>query len=244
MRRGGFWRGRPLRTRVTELASALGELGIWVRLHYLYPYPHVDELLPLMADGRILPYLDVPLQHASPAILRAMKRPGDVERMLERVRRWRDACPDLTLRSTFIVGFPGESEDDFLRLLDFLEEARLDRVGAFAYSPVEGAPANALPDPVPETLKQERLERLMEVQEQISAARLERRIGSRMRVLVDEVEDDGLAVARSRGDAPEIDGAVLIEDGAGLEVGEFAEVEIVSSDAHDLWARVESNVEL
>ncbi len=241
--RAGFWRGRPLRSRITELASALGELGIWVRLHYLYPYPHVDELLPLMADGRILPYLDVPLQHASPAILRAMKRPGDVERMLERIRRWREVCPDLTLRSTFIVGFPGESEEEFARLLEFLSEAELDRVGAFAYSPVEGAPANALPGAVPEELKQERLERLMELQEQISAARLATRIGSRIEVLVDEITADGLAVARGRGDAPEIDGTVLIEDGAELEVGEFAEVEVVSSDAHDLWARLKSNVE-
>ncbi len=233
--RTGFWGGRPLRTRLLELARALGTLGAWVRLHYVYPYPHVDELVPLMAEGRILPYLDVPLQHASPRILRSMRRPAASERMLERIRRWRELCPDLVLRSTFIVGYPGETDEDFERLLDFLEAARLDRVGAFVYSPVEGAPANALPDPVPDDVAQERLEALMSLQAGISAERLAARMGSRTRVLVDAHDETG-SLARSAGEAPEVDGVVRIE-GARLPVGEFVEVEITGHDDHDLWAR-------
>ncbi len=233
--RRGFWRGRPLKTRMTELAEALGELGVWVRLHYVYPYPHVDELITLMAAGRVLPYLDVPFQHASRRILKAMRRPGDSERMLERIGRWREACPELTIRSTFIVGFPGETETDFEELLAFLREARLDRVGCFAYSPVAGAQANALAAQVPEAVKEERRARLMAVQEDISAARLAARVGQRMTVLVDADDADG-AVGRSAADAPEIDGVVHVA-GEGLKAGEFVEVEIVDSDAHDLWGR-------
>jgi ribosomal protein S12 methylthiotransferase len=235
--RTGFWGGRPIRTRMTELARALGELGVWVRLHYVYPYPHVDDVIPLMAEGKILPYLDIPFQHASARILRKMKRPGDVEKVLARVRSWRAACPDLTLRSTFIVGFPGETESEFEELLSFLREAGLDRVGAFAYSPVDGAKANALPDPVPEDVKEERLERFMEVQAEISAARLERKIGSRIAVIVDEVDADG-ALARSKADAPEIDGVVRIDDGQRLRPGQFADVDVIHADDHDLIARV------
>jgi ribosomal protein S12 methylthiotransferase len=218
-------------------------MGVWVRLHYVYPYPHVDEVIPLMADGRILPYLDIPFQHASPRILKAMKRPGDIDGTLARINRWRAAVPELTLRSTFIVGFPGETEQDFQLLLDFLNEAQLDRVGCFAYSPVEGATANALPDPVPDELKQERLARFMETQAEISAAKLERKIGRKLTVLVDEITDDGTALARSAADAPEIDGVVIIEDSAGLEVGEFATVRITDAGEHDLWGEVEGSAE-
>jgi ribosomal protein S12 methylthiotransferase len=234
--RTGFWQGRPLKTRMTELVRALGEFGVWVRLHYVYPYPHVDEIIPLMADGKILPYLDVPFQHASPRILKAMKRPASSENNLERIRRWRDICPDITLRSTFIVGFPGETEAELEQLLEFLEEAQLDRVGCFAYSPVEGAAANALPDHVPEEVKEERRARFMAVQEKISSARLTRKIGKRMTVLVDEVEKNR-AIARSTADAPEIDGLVYINNAKNIKSGELAEVEIIGSDAHDLWAR-------
>ena len=234
--RSGFWGGRPLKTRMTELAAALGELGVWVRLHYVYPYPHVDEVIPLMADGKILPYLDVPLQHASPRILKAMKRPGDIEGTLARIRRWREICPDITLRSTFIAGFPGETEADFELLLDFLREAELDRVGCFAYSPVEGAPANALPGAVPEEVKEERVARLMELQEEISTRKLERKVGQVMTVLVDEVDAEG-AIARSAADAPEIDGVVYLEEAAGLKPGDFVEVEITDADTHDLWGK-------
>ena len=237
--RSGFWGGRPLRTRMTELASALGELGAWVRLHYVYPYPHVDEVIPLMAEGKILPYLDVPLQHASPRILKAMKRPGNIEGTLARIQGWREICPEITIRSTFIAGFPGETEDDFELLLSFLREAELDRVGCFAYSPVEGATANALPGAVPEEVKQERVARLMELQEEISAAKLERKIGQTVTVLVDEVDEEG-AVARSAADAPEIDGLVYIEGAGNLKPGDFAEVEITDADAHDLWGRCAS----
>ncbi|MBZ0132629.1 MAG: 30S ribosomal protein S12 methylthiotransferase RimO [Rhodocyclaceae bacterium] len=233
--RTGFWGGKPVKTRLLELAKALGELGIWVRLHYVYPYPSVDDLIPLMAEGKILPYLDVPFQHASPRILKLMKRPASAENVLARVRAWRAACPELTIRSTFITGFPGETDEDFEMLLQFLEEAQLDRVGAFAYSPVEGAEANKLPDPVPEALREERRQRLMELQEDISTQRLERRIGREIEVLVEEVDEEG-AVARSQADAPEIDGLVHIPNGEHLEVGEFARVRVTDCDMHDLYA--------
>ena len=233
--RTGFWQGRPLKARMTELAAAMGDLGAWVRLHYVYPYPHVDEVIPLMAAGKILPYLDVPFQHASPAILKAMKRPAAAENNLARVKGWREICPELTIRSTFVVGFPGETEDDFQRLLAFLEEAQLDRVGCFTYSAVEGAKANELPGHVPEELKEERKARLMELQADISADRLAAKVGRTMTVLVDEVTPEG-AIARSAADAPEIDGVVHIADAAGLKVGEFTEVEITGSDEHDLYA--------
>ncbi len=227
--------GKILKTRLKELATALGDLQAWTRLHYVYPYPSVDDLIPLMAEGLILPYLDMPLQHANSTILKAMQRPAASERVLERIRRWREICPELTLRSTFIVGFPGETEASFNELLAFLHEARLDRVGCFTYSPVEGATANALPDPVPESLKQERLERFMAVQEQISRERLSEKVGNQMIVLVDGVTEDTV-IARSSADAPEIDGNVLIGGGWDLEPGDFVEVKITGSDAHDLYA--------
>jgi len=235
--RTGFWGGRPVKTRFTELAAALGTLGAWVRLHYVYPYPHVDEVLPLMAEGRVLPYLDVPLQHASPAVLRAMKRPGDIDRVLERIENWRTICPDLTLRSTFIVGFPGETEADFDLLLEFLDAAQLDRVGAFAYSPVAGAPANALPGAVPEEVKQDRLARFMARQAEISAAKLQARVGRRATVLVDGFDEEGLLLARSAGEAPEIDGAVILDDAPDAQAGDLLDVEIVAATEHDLIAR-------
>ena len=236
----GTWRGREYATRMKALCEGLSELGAWTRLHYVYPYPHVDEVIPLMAQGKVLPYLDIPFQHASPRILKLMKRPGAVDRTLERVQRWRAMCPDLTLRSTFIVGFPGETEAEFEELLDFLDQAQLDRVGAFAYSPVDGAAANALPDPVPEEVKQERLARFMQRQGEISAARLEAKVGSVQRCLVDLLDGE-LAIARSMADAPEIDGVVQIQDGrdAGLQVGEFVDVRIMGSDEHDLYGEVE-----
>ena len=234
------WRGREYQTRMKALCEGLSELDAWTRLHYVYPYPHVDDVIPLMAEGKVLPYLDIPFQHASPRVLRLMKRPGAVDKTLERVQRWRAMCPDLTLRSTFIVGFPGETEAEFEELLDFLDEAQLDRVGAFAYSPVDGAAANALPDPVPEELKQERLARFMERQGEISAARLEAKVGTVQRCLVDLLDGE-LAIARSMADAPEIDGVVQIQDGreAGLVPGEFAMVRIMGSDEHDLYGEVE-----
>ncbi|WP_137719309.1 30S ribosomal protein S12 methylthiotransferase RimO [Methylobacillus flagellatus] len=232
--RTGFWNGRPVRTRMTELASALGELGVWVRMHYVYPYPHVDEIIPLMADGLILPYLDVPFQHASPRILKAMKRPASSENNLARIKGWRDVCPDITIRSTFIVGFPGETEDDFEQLLEFMQEAQLDRVGCFTYSAVDGAAANALADPVPESLKQERLARFMEVQEAISAAKLQAKVGTIQTVLIDEVDGD-MAIGRTMADAPEIDGVVHLADGAELQPGDLVDVQITSADGHDLW---------
>ena len=237
--RTGFVDGRPVRQRLTELARLLGELGVWIRLHYVYPYPSVDELIPLMAEGKILPYLDVPFQHASPRILKAMQRPAATERVLERIRRWREICPDLTIRSTFITGFPGETEEDFDLLLQFLEEAQLDRVGAFAYSPVEGAAANALPGAVPEEVREERRVRLLQWQEDISTQRLERWIGRRITVLVEEVDEEG-ALARSCADAPEIDGLVIIPNGEDLQPGEFAEVLVTDCDVHDLYAEVPS----
>ena len=235
--RTGFWQGRPLKTRMTELVRALGEFGVWVRLHYVYPYPHVDEVIPLMAEGKILPYLDVPFQHASPRILKAMKRPASSENNLARIMQWREVCPDITLRSTFIVGFPGETEAEFEQLMEFLQEAQLDRVGCFAYSPVEGAVANALPDHIPEEIKEERRARFMAVQEKISTARLIRKIGKRTTVLVDEVQKR-IAIARSAADAPEIDGVVYITNAKDVKPGEFVEVEITSSDTHDLQAKV------
>ena len=230
------WRGKTYQTRMKSLCEGLSELGIWTRLHYVYPYPHVDDVIPLMADGKLLPYLDIPFQHASPRILKLMKRPGAVDRTLERIQRWRATCPEITVRSTFIVGFPGETDDEFEQLLDFLDEAQLDRVGAFAYSPVEGASANALPDPVPESVKQERLARFMERQAGISAAKLQAKVGSVQRCLVDAVDGD-LAIARSMADAPEIDGLVQIQNGleARLAPGQFVDVEILGSDEHDLY---------
>ncbi len=235
--RSGFWQGRPLKTRMAELVGALGELGVWVRLHYVYPYPHVDRVIPLMAEGRVLPYLDVPLQHASPRILKAMKRPADSEDTLQRIEAWRRECPELAIRSTFIVGFPGETEADFRHLLEFLEAARLDRVGCFAYSPVEGARANELPGQVPEEVKQERMARLMALQQRISGERLAAKGGRVIEVLVDEIGPDG-AIARSSADAPEIDGVVYVDKARGLRAGEFARVEVTAADAHDLWGRV------
>ncbi|MGH8668481.1 MAG: 30S ribosomal protein S12 methylthiotransferase RimO [Burkholderiales bacterium] len=229
--RTGFVNGKPTRTRMIELCKSLGELGAWVRLHYVYPYPHVDEVVPLMAQGRILPYLDVPFQHAAPRILQLMKRPASAERVLERVRRWREVCPEITIRSTFIAGFPGETEAEFCELLAFLEQAQLDRVGCFAYSPVEGAAANALPDPVPEDLKQERRARLMFLQENISKRRLQGKVGKTIEVIVDEP-----GVGRSKADAPEIDGAVRFEGG---KPGAFAKVLIDRADEHDLFGRLQ-----
>ncbi len=234
--RTGFWGGRPLKTRIDTLARALGQLGVWVRLHYLYPYPHLDRLVDLMAEGLILPYLDIPLQHASPAILKAMRRPAHQERVLERIQRWRQRLPQLTLRSTFIVGFPGETEADFQRLLRFLDAAQLDRVGAFPYSPVDGAAANRLPGAVPEALKEERLARLMEHQAAISRARLQATVGQRLTVLVDAILDDGRRLARSAGEAPEIDGVILVED-SDAQPGDFLEVQITAADTHDRHAR-------
>ena len=231
--RTGFWGGRPLKTRLTELTQALGELGIWVRLHYVYPYPHVDEILPLMAEGKVLPYLDVPFQHASPRILKMMKRPASAENNLERIRAWRQICPALTIRSTFIAGFPGETEAEFSALLDFLEEAQLDRVGCFAYSPVEGAAANALPDALPDEVREERRARFMAVQEKISARRLKRKVGLTLTALVDEAGDNR-AVGRSSADAPEIDGVVHISKAKNAQAGDFVQVRITRADAHDL----------
>ena len=237
-----FWNGQPLKSRFVDLARALGQFGIWVRLHYVYPYPHVDEVIPLMAEGLVLPYLDIPFQHASPKILKAMKRPGSQERMLERIAQWRAICPDLVIRSTFIVGFPGETEEDFQILLDFLTEARLDRVGCFTYSPVEGAAANALPDPVPEAVKQERYERFMLHQQAISADKLAGRVGQRLHLLLDEPVQIGNRpgwAARSYADAPEIDGQVyLFAEHDALRVGDMVEARIIDSDEYDLYAEL------
>ena len=236
------WRGKMYRTRMTELCEGLSELGVWTRLHYVYPYPHVDELMPLMAQThngmpKLLPYLDVPFQHASPRILKLMKRPGNIDKTLERINNWRKVVPELTIRSTFIVGFPGETDAEFEELLDFLREAKLDRVGAFAYSPVDGAKANELPDPVSEELKEDRLEQFMAVQAEISAAKLQRKIGCTIKVLVDAVDLDG-AVARSAADAPEIDGTVLVADGHKLKPGQFVDVVVEDASEHDLRARL------
>lgn len=235
--REAIWNGGSLKTRFYELAEALGELGIWVRMHYVYPYPHVDQVVPLMSEGKILPYLDVPLQHASPRILKLMKRPAASENNLERIHAWREICPDITLRSTFIVGFPGETEQEFEHLLEFLSVAQLDRVGCFAYSPVKGAAANELPNAVPEAVKQERLERFMAHQAEISHARMQKKVGDKDTVLIDEVVTEG-AVGRSRGDAPEIDGQVFIDGATHLNVGDWVEVEYEEADQHDLWARL------
>ena len=239
--RTDFVNGRPVKTQFQQLAEELGELGIWVRMHYVYPYPHVDRVVPLMAEGKILPYLDIPFQHSHPDVLKRMKRPASGERNIERIRAWRDTCPDITLRSTFITGFPGETEDEFKHLLDFIEEAQLDRVGVFAYSPVDGAVANALDNPVPEEVKEERRSRLMELQEKISLNRNEAKLGKVMQVLVDETDEEGI-VARSKADAPEIDGNVFIpmpEDKAlQPKPGDFINVLIDDCDEHDLWGRI------
>lgn len=230
-----FVDGQALETRMLDLAVALGELGVWVRLHYVYPYPHVDKVIPLMAEGKLLPYLDIPFQHASPRVLKLMKRPGNQEKVLERIKSWREICPDLVIRSTFIVGFPGETEEDFQMLLDWLEVAQLDRVGCFQYSPVDGATANELPDPVPDDIKQDRWNRFMETQQRISAAKLQERIGQQLEVLIDDVDEQG-AIGRSYADAPEIDGKVYLDGVTDLQPGDALLVDIVGADEYDLWA--------
>ena len=231
-----FWNGTPIKNNLLTLCQQLGTLGIWIRLHYVYPYPHVDDLIPLMAAGKILPYLDIPLQHASPKILKAMKRPGSVERMLERIKKWREICPELTLRSTFIVGFPGETEEDFQLLLDFLQEAQLDRAGCFKFSPVEGAVATDMPDQVPEDIKEQRFHRFMQVQQAISAQRLQQKIGKTFAVIVDEIDEQGI-VGRSMADAPEIDGVVYVDNlsQSAVKIGDIIQVTITQADEYDLW---------
>ena len=229
-----FHNGQPIKTKMLDMCQALGELGVWVRLHYVYPYPHVDDVIPLMAEGKILPYLDIPFQHGSPKILRAMKRPGAIDNTLARIKAWREICPELTIRSTFIVGFPGETEDDFQQLLDFIEEAQLDRVGAFTYSPVEGAAANDLADPVPDHIKEERLATFMAVQAKISAERLQKKIGTTQYVIIDEIDEEG-AIGRSQADAPEIDGMVYLNDETNHKPGDIVQVKITHADEHDLW---------
>jgi ribosomal protein S12 methylthiotransferase len=231
----GFWGGAPVKTRFKELCQELGQLDAWVRLHYVYPYPHVDDVIPLMAEGKILPYLDIPFQHASERILRNMKRPAASEKVLERIKQWRQICPDIALRSTFIVGFPGETEDDFKQLIDFLYEAELDRAGAFKYSPVEGAAANALPDHIDPEIQEERWQTFMAVQAEISANKLQQKVGQRLEVLIDEITEDG-AIGRTKYDAPEIDGLVHIKTDETLEQGDLVEVTIQSADEHDLYA--------
>ena len=235
-----FWQGQPVKTRLKELATELGRLGAWVRLHYVYPYPNVDDLIPLMAEGLVLPYLDIPLQHASQQTLKAMKRPAHTENTLARIQNWRKICPEIALRSSFIVGFPGETEDDFQQLLNFLEEARLERVGCFKYSAVDGARANTLPGAVPEEVKEERWERLMEVQQRISAEKLQEKVGRQMQVLVDGTNEDGDVFGRSYADAPDIDGVVWLENGQGLQPGDLTDVEIFDADEYDLYARPSS----
>ena len=237
-----FHNGKPIKTKILDLCHALGELKEgkngkkpWVRLHYVYPYPHVDDIIPLMAEGKVLPYLDIPFQHASPKILKAMKRPGSIDKTLSRIKKWREICPELTIRSTFIVGFPGETEEDFQMLLDFIEEAQLDRVGAFTYSPVEGAPANDIAEHVPEDVKESRLERFMTTQAKISTAKLAKKVGRIIDVIIDEVDDEG-AVARSQADAPEIDGVVYLNEETNHEPGDIVTVKVHASDEHDLWA--------
>jgi ribosomal protein S12 methylthiotransferase len=233
--RSGFWNGRPVKTKLYDLAQALGSLGVWIRMHYVYPYPHVDDIIPLMSEGSILPYLDVPFQHASPRILKLMKRPASAENNLLRINKWREVCPDITIRSTFIVGFPGETEAEFEALLDFLEEAQLDRVGCFKYSPVDGASANLLEGQVPEDIKEERLQKFMETQARISHQKLESKVGQTFTVLVDGHDGD-YAIARSMADAPDIDGKVYLRDGKLLKPGDFVDVKIESYDQHDLFA--------
>lgn len=233
--RTGFYDGMPVKTSMVALCEELAKLGMWVRLHYVYPYPHVDDVIPLMRDGKILPYLDIPLQHASPRILKLMKRPGSVERTLERIQKWREICPEITLRSTFIVGFPGETEEEFQMLLDFIDKAELDRVGCFKYSPVEGAKANELPDPVPAEVQEERFQRFMELQQQVSIRKLARKVGKEMLVLIDEVDEEG-ATGRSAADAPEIDGLVYLNGETGLKPGDMVKVRIDEADEYDLWA--------
>jgi ribosomal protein S12 methylthiotransferase len=244
--RTGFWNGKPLKTHMTQLVGALGELamqyGAWVRLHYVYPYPHVNEVIPFMNGGAVVPYLDVPLQHAHPDVLKRMKRPASGEKNIERIRAWREMCPDITIRSTFIAGFPGETEEEFQYLLDFLQEAQIDRLGCFAYSPVEGATANELANPVPEEVREERRARVMQLQEEISKRRLQAKVGKTIRVLIDEIDRSG-GVGRSASDAPEIDGVVYVkppfEPHRKLKVGEFVEARVTAADAHDLWAEAE-----
>lgn len=233
--RTGFYDGMPVKTSMVALCEELAKLDIWVRLHYVYPYPHVDDVIPLMRDGKVLPYLDIPLQHASPRILKLMKRPGTVERTLERIQKWREICPEITLRSTFIVGFPGETEEEFQMLLDFIDKAELDRVGCFKYSPVEGAKANELPDPVPEDVQEERFQRFMELQQQVSVRKLARKVGQEMTVLIDEVDEEG-ATGRSFADAPEIDGLVYLNGETDLKPGDLVKVRIDEADEYDLWA--------
>lgn len=232
--RTGFWNGMPVKSDIQSLSEQLSSLGIWVRLHYVYPYPHVDNLIPLMADGKILPYLDVPLQHASPAILKSMKRPGTIERTLERIHKWRDICPDITLRSTFIVGYPGETDRDFELLLNFLDEAKLDRVGCFPYSAIEGAAANQLPNQIPEEVKQERFHQFMQLQQAISTEKLANKVGKTMPIIIDEVDEEG-AIGRSMADAPEIDGVVYLNEESSVNVGDIVNVTIEHSDEYDLW---------
>ncbi|WP_386692088.1 MULTISPECIES: 30S ribosomal protein S12 methylthiotransferase RimO [unclassified Lonepinella] len=231
-----FWNGMPIKNNLITLCQMLASLKVWVRLHYVYPYPHVDELIPLMAAGKILPYLDIPLQHASPKILKLMKRPGSVERILERIKKWREVCPELTLRSTFIVGFPGETAEDFQLLLDFLTEAQLDRVGCFKFSPVDGATATDMPNQVPEEIKEQRFQRFMELQQQISAQRLQQKIGKTLAVIVDEIDEDGI-IGRSMADAPEIDGVVYVDNvsQSAVQIGDIISVTISHADEYDLW---------
>lgn len=233
--RTGFWNGMPVKTHLKQLSEKLGELDMWIRLHYVYPYPHVDDLIPLMNEGRILPYLDIPLQHASKRILKLMKRPGSADRTLERIKKWRDICPELIIRSTFIVGFPGETEEEFEELLTFIQEAQLDRVGCFMYSPVEGAVANDLPDPVPEAVKQARHARFMEIQGQISAQRLQERIGKEYQIVIDSVDSEG-AVGRTYADAPEVDGVVHLNGVYDVKPGDRLWAEVIHADEHDIWA--------
>ncbi|GAA5107940.1 30S ribosomal protein S12 methylthiotransferase RimO [Orbus sasakiae] len=235
--RTGFWNGAPVKSDILSLCEQLSSLGIWVRLHYMYPYPHVDNLIPLMAEGKILPYLDVPLQHASPAILKSMKRPGSIERTLERIHKWRSICPDITLRSTFIVGYPGETDHDFELLLDFLAEAKLDRVGCFTYSPIEGAAANQLANQIPEDVKQDRFEQFMQLQQAISTEKLANKVGKTLPIIIDEVDEEG-AIGRSMADAPEIDGVVYLNEEFSVNVGDVVNVEIEHSDEYDLWGSI------
>ena len=237
--RTGFWNGAPVKTNLLSLCKELGKMGVWVRLHYVYPYPHVDDIIPLMAENEILPYLDIPFQHASPAVLKLMKRPAHAENTLARIKKWREIAPNIVLRSTFVVGFPGETEEDFQILLDWLDEAELDRVGCFKYSPVEGARANALPDHVPEDIQQDRWERFMAKAQEISTRKLARRVGQTMTVLIDDVDEEG-AVGRTIADAPNIDGMVYLNDYFDCAAGDFVEVEIAHSDEYDLWGEVKA----